>query len=177
MYRGCDDRKASATDFLSWLLATSILGAVAMTLTIGQGPARLQPNAGIEEVNGLVILDPEDWIGQELPIRRYLQTPSEITDGEWTLLLYHHDCPDCQRAIPGYVRQAEQQVSQLGRSQILLVEVPPLGPASDYSPTEHTHLDEGVEWFVQAPLELTLIDGEVINVRLIDANAITELSR
>jgi hypothetical protein len=117
--------------------------------------------AGVEELDGLVILEPEEWIGQELPISKYLEPTIETSRGQWVLLLYHHDCPDCQVALPRYIELAASQQRQGDKVQVLLIEVPPLGSTVDHSPAIDAHLATSNEWFVQAPVEVRVTDGLV----------------
>ena len=52
------------------------------------------------------VLEPETWVGQELPILDYIDVRNQLRVGNWLVALYHHDCPDCARAIPMYEQMA-----------------------------------------------------------------------
>jgi hypothetical protein len=48
------------------------------------------------------VLEPANWIDKELPILDYIDIGGPLMKGTWLVLLYHHDCPDCARAVPMY---------------------------------------------------------------------------
>jgi hypothetical protein len=106
----------------------------------------------------LVILEPEKWIGQKLPIAEFIDT--DLSSGEWIAVLHRHDCPVCQEAIPRY----EQLASEGAR--IALIELPPYGfTPSLESACRCCRLKNDREWFVQTPVELCVKDGVVTTVK------------
>ena len=46
------------------------------------------------------VLEPETWIGKELPILEYIDIADQLKKGTWLILFYHHDCPDCRKEYP-----------------------------------------------------------------------------
>jgi hypothetical protein len=115
----------------------------------------------LTSVGDLVILEPQKWIGQKLPIAQSLDI--DLSKGEWVVLLHRHDCPVCQKAIPQYEQFA------LAGTTVALIEVPPFGdPAHRESACHYGRLKDGDEWFVQTPVEIRLQDGIVTEVRTRD---------
>ncbi|MBX3432042.1 MAG: hypothetical protein KF847_01715 [Pirellulales bacterium] len=140
------------------------LGALAAASFIWFIPSDASDNA-IGESGGLVILEPETWIGEKPPIGMHLTPAVNLSAGTWIIVLYHHDCPDCQDALPKYERLAA--ATQADGTRIVLVEVPPFAEASmDFNAAIHARLPEEIEWFVQAPVEIQIIDGVVTAVSL-----------
>jgi len=45
------------------------------------------------------VLEPETWVGKKLPILQHIDIGEKLSRGNWLILLYHHDCPDCAKAI------------------------------------------------------------------------------
>jgi hypothetical protein len=114
----------------------------------------------LTSVGDLVILEPEQWIGQQLPISKSIDL--DLSNGEWIVLLHRHDCPDCQKTLPRYEKMAMHLIGQ----QVAIVEVPPYGnPASETSTCCHGRLADDHEWFVQTPVELRLENGIVKSVK------------
>lgn len=104
--------------------------------------------------DGLVVLEPEAWIGQRLPIAEFID--ADLSQGTWTVLLHRRDCPDCQEAAPQYEGLAASQ-------NVALVEVPPFGhEVINSGPAVHTRLREERDWFVQTPVEIRLDSGVVV---------------
>jgi|GEM_PF-495257 len=137
--------------------------AVAMT---DYRPAVVSDGGEILGSGEFVVLLPEDWIDKRFPLSEYVSIGDELMEGEWIVILYHHDCPKCQEVIPRYERCARQARGGLAARQVSLIEVPPY----DFSATPSKsscrcgRLSEAKEWFVAAPVELVLRNGVVIKV-------------
>jgi len=114
-------------------------------------------NGLITTGGNLVILEPEKWVGQKLPIAESVDV--DLSTGEWIVLLHRHDCPVCQEQVPQY----EQRAS--AGERVALIEVPPY---EDFEPpgeaAKYGRLKEDHEWFVQTPVELRLQDGIITAV-------------
>jgi hypothetical protein len=108
------------------------------------------------------VLEPKTWIGKELPILEYIDIGEKLKTGTWLLLFYHHDCPDCQRAIPQYEQMARSMPACGDFPRIALIEVPPYGPAPacSNSPCIHGRLADVKEWFITTPTVALLIEGQ-----------------
>jgi len=57
-------------------------------------PARLTADGVILGEGNLVVLEPEKWVGQVLPVLKYIDVGERFAAGNWTLLFYHSDCPN-----------------------------------------------------------------------------------
>ena len=75
-------------------------------------------------------------------------------------MFYHHDCPDCQIAIPKFEQMACDMQGNESSLQFAVIEVPPYGYAQISNTTVCTlgKLDNSKEWFVSAPVVILLID-------------------
>ena len=109
------------------------------------------------------ILEPETWIGKQLPILEHIDIAEQLNEGTWVVMLYHHDCPDCAEAIPRYERMAEHLSENEEFLRVALIEVPPLakGPIGHDSPCTLGCLSRVKEWFVTTPAVALLNDGQV----------------
>ena len=109
----------------------------------------------ISQVGNLTILDPQEWIGKELPIAPYIDL--DLSQGRWTVLLHRHDCPQCQEELPKCEELALEE-------QVALVEVPPFDDAMlpAGGTARHARLTSDREWFVQTPVEIILEEGIVV---------------
>jgi hypothetical protein len=147
-------------------LAPWAIGALMPALlatTVINSPSTMAGDTLIDDSVGLVILEPDTWIGKPFPLEPHLVPSVHLSDGEVVLVVYHHDCPDCQKAIPRYLAAAEASPSPNRR--FVLAEVPPVGDETHYSSLLHTSLSQDREWFVEAPVELLIKEGIVISVR------------
>jgi thiol-disulfide isomerase/thioredoxin len=109
------------------------------------------------------VLEPKTWVGKELPILAYIDIGERLRKGTWLLLFYHHDCPDCQKAIPQYERMASDLAGNRAFLHVGLVEVPPYGPMAFWGNQGCAlgRLADTKEWFVTTPTIVLLSLGEV----------------
>jgi|GEM_PF-1181731 len=126
--------------------------------------------------DGIVILDPQDWIGQRFPLLDHIDAPADLAHGTWLLLLYRTDCPLCHEAIPAYAALS-------ARMPVMLLEMPSDQTAALFRGTEPTGAAHAAEadvgphgvprgrvrpdrlWFLTTPTAILLQDGRVQHVR------------
>ena len=108
-------------------------------------------------------LEPDTWVGKKLPILDNIDIADILKTGNWLILLYHYDCPDCAKAIPVFEQMARDLEGNEDFMQIALIAVPPYGdgPVSENSPCTLGKLNEVKEWFVTTPAVALLKDGKV----------------
>ncbi len=117
----------------------------------------------------VVVLEPEKWIGKEFPLLGHIDIEERLNEGEWIVLLFHHDCPDCQKIISKYTKLKDVFSDKEGLVHLALIESPPFSDLAevDYRKSFHYakgRLDESLEWFVESPVEIQLSRGIVTNV-------------
>jgi thiol-disulfide isomerase/thioredoxin len=146
---------------------SAVMGASSLFILEANRPERLTASTPLLADERLVLLDPSEWNGKPFPLSPYLDPKVGILAGRWIVVLYHHDCPKCQEALPEYARLASE-TGLSGPDGILAVEVPPFGARLSISNTglSHARLSEAREWFVEAPVEIVLEDGVVIGASL-----------
>lgn len=137
------------------IMGVAVISTVLLLRNAGQRTALA--DGMLSSTGGLVILEPERWVGQKLPFAQSVDL--DLSKGEWIVLLHRHDCPVCQETVPQYERRAK------AGERIALVEVPPYG---DFDAREkachYSRLKEDHEWFVETPVEMRLKDGRVTAV-------------
>lgn len=102
------------------------------------------------------ILEPETWIGKELPILQHIDIADQLKTGNWLVVLYHHDCPSCAEAIPKIEQMSRDLEGNEDLLKIALIEVPPYAPNNENLTDVNTScaldkLDQSKEWFVTTP--------------------------
>lgn len=142
---------------------TLVVGTMLLSLAVSVGlawhvaPRKATSQNWLQAVGNLIILEPETWQGQKFPLANYLDI--NVSQGNWVLLMHHHDCPKCQVAIPRYEKLAMLEPSKL----VALIELPPYN-TSHVMPSGHCYLgrlSDDHEWFVETPVEIQLVDGFV----------------
>ena len=146
------------------LLATVLIVAAALKAW----QLLTEPVAGNEPANvaaSYEVLEPETWLGKELPILEYIDIASLLEKGNWLILFYHHDCPDCIEAIPKYEQIARELAGNEDFLRIALIEVPPYGPTllTPGSPCIPGRLTDKKQWFITTPAVILLENGTVQN--------------
>lgn len=118
--------------------------------------------------DSIMILEPETWIGLRCPLLQHIDIGPSIEHGSWRVVLYHHDCSQCQAVLPRYKQLANENGGSEGACRIALIEVPPYSRktlAPDQS-CQHGRLSDEKEWFVTTPAELVLRDGRLVEARI-----------
>ncbi|MCF7972765.1 MAG: hypothetical protein K9N55_03010 [Phycisphaerae bacterium] len=110
------------------------------------------------------VLEPQTWTGRTLPILPHVDIADRLEQGNWLIMLFHHDCPDCAKALPEFQQMADSFAGNEDTLQLALVEVPPLG-YDTHDTAESNRLlgrmDETKKWLVVTPAVLLLTDGRV----------------
>jgi len=128
--------------------------------------ATLDDSGDIFGDSEFVVLEPETWIDRPFPLLKYVDVGDRLTEGEWIVVMYHHECPSCQEAIRHYKREAISLASASDSRRIALIEVPPYHghrAASD----RHClagRLADVRHWLVSTPVEIELHHGIVARV-------------
>jgi thiol-disulfide isomerase/thioredoxin len=102
------------------------------------------------------VLEPETWIGKELPILDHIDIGKQLKTGNWLIMLYHYDCPNCIATIPKIEQMAKELQGNEDVLKFALIEIPPYGFAGT-SPVNSNivcvtgKLNTSKEWFVTTP--------------------------
>jgi len=159
-----------------WQFACFALGILAVGVLTGLGIGTYQP-AGISqsgEISGegeFVVLEPEMWVGKRLPLLGYIDIGETLVEGPWTLLLYHHDCPECQKVLAEPDIWAGKHAQDGVTPRVALVEIPPYEACEQHAASAtafpvHGRLANVKTWFVETPLVLSLDEGHVTRVSI-----------
>lgn len=110
-----------------------------------------------------VVLQPEKWVGKRFPLLPHIDIGQQLSRGKWIIVLYGHNCSYCQAAIPRYRDLARVFSDKSETTRLALVEMPPysLTDAISDSSCYRGRLAGTREWFVQLPVELHVVDGQV----------------
>jgi hypothetical protein len=111
----------------------------------------------------VIFLEPDQWVGKTFRLQRYISGGDDLSQGKWLVILYRHDCPTCEVAMPSYLELAKRSSATHKRpARIAFVELPPYGAGEKHSPDAHwLTLPQNKEWAGQTPIVLLLQDGTV----------------
>jgi hypothetical protein len=164
---------------VSALLAWLSMGLPAAFAMVSYSPAILS-DAGEVRGNGkVVVLEPENWRGQAFPLLPYIADDKgmlqlqagkrplreRLVEGNWIVVLYHHDCPKCRRVVRNLSHGASTARID---ARVVLIEMPPYGdqgegltPSSPGMERIIGRLNDGNEWFATTPVVIRLKGGIV----------------
>ena len=146
-------------------------------------PATLAGDGIILGNDKLVVLDPEKWVGQRMPLlafieddpgqSRPIQKPlrDRLARGNWIVLFYRHDCPKCLDELPKYEELGRRSVINPDDPRVALIDIPAYGEVNEFARARSDacvlgRLTNERDWFVETPAQLTLRDGEVMHAVL-----------
>ena len=153
----------------------SVLGALAISFILFEFTHGNRFQAASSR-GSLIVVEPERWIGKDFPIIANIDVGEQLASGSWIVLLYHHDCSECQEWIGKYCRLTEQLKEKGGRVEIALIEVPPYSALSHMTEAcRRGQLSDDFEWFVRTPLAIVLQNGKVRSVAA-DDNSLSVLA-
>lgn len=145
----------------SWLLLGTPLGLAMHNFE----PNSIDAAGGFTASGDLILLEPEQWLGGAFPLSKHIETETDLTQGDWIVVLYHHDCPKCQEALPKYRALAQSLENTGAERRVALIEVPPFAPGGqENAPAIYGKLPESKDWFVQAPVEILVSNSKVKHV-------------
>jgi len=151
-----------------------LLGSVALIAgALPWKPANIAED-GLISGQGVVLLEPNEWLGRRMPLLPYVKTTENLGAGTWMVVLIHLDCPKCQAVLPTYEEMARDWKERGLSSRVVVVVVPagrPEGARDGIPPLDssctHGRLSDEREWFVQTPTVIKLEEGTVV-----EANAL-----
>jgi len=145
--------KQLASVMIGWLLLAVPATAVMMSVS-ANSLAELGTEFTGADGRKTILLEPEKWKGKEFPLLPYIEPPEvrePLKTGEWTVVLYHHDCPKCKETI--------SDLASKGTQNVVCVEMPPYGEATLPSGVIHAKLiagADGYDWFAETPVVTTI---------------------
>ena len=139
--------------------ATALVGLIVVGITT---PV-LALNKPSKITSEYEVLEPSNWIGKKLPILEHINIGKQLRKGNWLVLLYHHDCPDCIKAISTYEQIARDLAGNEDFLRIALIETPPYRKrvTNINSFCVIGRLADVKEWFITTPAVALLVNGKV----------------
>jgi hypothetical protein len=115
---------------------------------------------------GRQAFSPREWIGERFPLLETIDIAEEIANGDWIILVIHHDCPRCADAANKLAGSAASQAFDSDTPRLAFVELPPYGELPSFAETKairHGHVGPG-DYSIETPLAAQLIDGIVVGL-------------
>ncbi len=155
--------------FAGTCIVAIALGVPAAAAALSFKPAKIDNAGRILGSGKYVLLEPELWTGKKLPLLSYLDMPKpdmeKIAGGEWSVILYRHDCPHCRQQL-GQMRKGLKGAEP---PKTAFIELPPYGTGrAEFLPEGKDllfgKLDNSKRWLVETPVMLNLVKGVVQSV-------------
>ncbi len=130
----------------------------------------------------IVVLEPEKWEGKKFPLLPYIEdypccrqmgrhlVQEKLVQGDWIVVLYHYDCPDCRKLLVKYRGLLLSLGKGSAKPKIAMIELPPFDPEGRTALLTAGgcvlgRLSNRNDWFGVSPLEVYLNAGFVIQVK------------
>jgi len=140
------------------VLGVLLMAALAIVAVFGFKKPENQLQTAKATEQTYEILEPNSWLGKPLPFIDYIDIGDKIKTGNWLVLFYHYDCPDCITAIEELNKTKYE--TQDARYYVAIIEVPPYGKQIETN-CLHGQLLETKEWFITTPAIILLKNGKV----------------
>jgi hypothetical protein len=144
-----------------YLVFLALFATPAALLMANDSAATLAPDGSTLGAGRYVVLEPEQWIGKQLPLLRYIELDANLAVGEWTVILYRDDCTKCHALIDDYLHKTTNHAD---RRRIAFIEIPPFGEPNrrlSESGFRVGRLSDVRKWFVTTPVVIKLFNGTV----------------
>jgi hypothetical protein len=158
------------------IFSSRFAGVLAVYLAAGAGAgmgvggmltSTLDKQGKLSGTGKYVLLEPQLWVGNRLPLLDYIDIGDQLAKGEWIVVFYRHNCPRCKSAMPRYRRNAQHMVQDHSRARFALVEMAPYGDLGlPTDPCVCGKLSDAKRWAIDAPIELQMKDGRVLLVEM-----------
>lgn len=126
---------------------------------------RLGVTGLIETDAEIVVLEPEAWIGKPFPLTAYVNIGEQLREGQWLVMLYHHDCPACRKLFDGRAELAARLQRNGLRLAFVEIGLSEVGVnESDQDAFVWGRLVDTRHWFVETPSAVFVRDGVVASV-------------
>lgn len=149
------------------LMSSWLITAVAAGLWMASfSPAALSAEGNLVGTGDVVLLEPEEWIGHEFPLRDHIDVGERLAEGNWTVVLYEPSCPKCHKVVAKYKTLSEAGASTPEVPGIALVTI--TSPESESTASEgkqtawlRGRLDNEHKWFVDTP-QVIRLDARIV---------------
>jgi hypothetical protein len=161
-------RPAASPARLAVTICLALLPAIAGGALISFSPRTTEPEPGFNVAGRYVILQPERWPGRRFALAGHTDIGGELSVGRWRVLLFHHQCPQCQRVLAAYEAMGRDLAAAGSAERIALIELPPFADVETLTTPTHVlrgKLDGSRKWFVPTPTVIGVVDGKVVDVR------------
>ena len=149
------------------MLAAGIPSGLAMAMYT---PATLSDDGAIVGTQRVVLLEPAKWLGKRFSLQCYVEFGGDLAKGKWNMILYHHDCPDCQTRLPALLANAKSLARMPNHPRTVFVEMPPYDPSTKNLVAADPAYELGKlssvrDWFASTPVTVELAGGFVMKVQ------------
>ena len=153
---------------LGWVLGIFLAAGIPAALAMGSYQAATLDDAGdIFGDSEFIVLEPETWISKPFPLVRYIDIGDQIARGEWIVVLYRWDCPQCREVIAQYDQVGRDLSEVPGAPRVALIEMPPFGESIEPLVSANSRCAMGRltterQWSAITPLVVYLTEAKVV---------------
>jgi hypothetical protein len=148
-----------------WLLGLWLTTASGLGFFTVRGAASAPLAAIGQRVGDVILVQPDQMIGQRFELGRYTDIGQQLAQGRWLVVFYNARCPECER-LKEYWSTSWAEIR--GQGNTAFVSVPPdlTGTTPALHGVRWGALDSGIDWFIQTPLVVAIQDNRVVEARI-----------
>lgn len=165
--RHSDERRRKRALSVAAIILSGGLGTV-IGLVALSSIARLAANGDISGSGRVILFDPAEWKGKNLPILEHIEVPVDLQNGSHLILMIHHDCPVCQKVLREFLEK-RQETGKKGTPHHDVIEVPPYSEKLKVQLNSYKEnytfgrLSNSRTWFIETPIFLEIENGILID--------------
>ena len=114
----------------------------------------------------VIVLDLESWTGKTLPVLESIDIGEKLKHGQWVIMLYHADCPQCYDVMKQLVQAYPPTAVKMALIEVPMLSGLPNGPR--WAVSQRVVIGQmsiAKRWSVKTPAVLKLKDGVVVSVQ------------
>jgi thiol-disulfide isomerase/thioredoxin len=111
------------------------------------------------------VIEVAKWTNQQWPLLQYVDIADKLQTGDWVVLMYHNDCPNCKEAMPIYEKfynDLKGNNVDMAFVEMLPYEDGELQLMSADSKVNKGRLGNAKMWYAETPVVVVLRDGLVL---------------
>jgi hypothetical protein len=147
-----------------WFLGLWLTTAAGLGFFSVRGAASVPMAAIGQRVGDVILVQPDQMIGQRFELGRFTDIGQQLAQGRWLVVFYNARCPECER-LKEYWSTSWAEIR--GQGNTAFISVPPdlTGTTPALHGVRWGALDSGIDWFIQTPLVVAIQDNRVVEAR------------
>lgn len=157
----------TAKHFWAVAIPTAILLAITVPVLVFNRPPEITDRHIVVRADKADEVDENKDDAEEWFMFEHIDIADQLRSKIAVVVLYHHECSDCEEVIPHYENLCQELAGNEGALVVAFVEIPPYGPDEDSPISPETEcltgrLDSSKKWYIKTPLVVLTAEGRKV---------------